>query len=76
MLGGERGSVQNTLIKYATEIGWDYISPADALRHRSVKTGFVFHGIFSHQMQTLNPDFMNPQLAEELIKRLERIPQI
>jgi type I restriction enzyme R subunit len=73
-LGGERGSVQNTLIEYATGIGWEYISPADALRFRNVKTGFVFREIFINQMQTLNPDFMNQQLAEELIKRLERVP--
>ena len=73
-LGGERSSVQNTLIEYATGIGWEYISPADALRLRSVKTGLVFREIFINQMQTLNPDFMNQQLAEELIKRLERVP--
>jgi type I restriction enzyme R subunit len=73
-LGGERGSVQNTLIAYATEIGWEYISSADALRLRSVKTGFVFREIFINQMQTLNPEFMNQQLAEELIKRLECVP--
>ncbi|NAS89251.1 deoxyribonuclease HsdR [ANME-1 cluster archaeon AG-394-G21] len=73
-LGGERSSVQNTLIAYATGIGWEYISPADALRFRNVKTGFVFREIFINQMQTLNPGFMNPQLAEELIKQLERIP--
>jgi type I restriction enzyme R subunit len=48
-LGGERGSVQNTIIEYATEIGWDYISSADALRLRSVKTGFVFREIFINQ---------------------------
>jgi type I restriction enzyme R subunit len=52
-LGGERGSVQNTLIAYATEIGWEYISPADALRFRNVKTGFVFREIFINQIQTL-----------------------
>jgi len=73
-LGGERSSVQNTLIEYATGIGWEYISPADALRVRNVKTGFVFREIFINQMQTLNPEFMNQQLAEELIKRLERVP--
>jgi type I restriction enzyme R subunit len=73
-LGGERGSVQNTLIEYATEIGWEYVSPADAMRLRSVKTGFVFREIFINQMQKLNPDFIEPQMADELIKRLERIP--
>ena len=73
-LGGERGSVQNPVIKYAMEIGWEYLSPEEALRLRGGTTGFVFKELFINQMQALNPDFMNQELAEELIKRLERIP--
>lgn len=89
-LGGERYSVQNPLIGYVREpsaeyvtpdgkkiflkLGWEYISPDEALRLRGGETGFVFKDVFIKQMQRLNPDFMNQQLAEELIKRLERIP--
>ena len=32
--GDERGDVQNPLIKYATNVGWEYISPDEALRLR------------------------------------------
>jgi type I restriction enzyme R subunit len=87
---GRRYSIQKPLIGYVrgpsaeyvtsegkkifANLGWDYVSPADALRLRGGTTGFVFKELFINQMQTLNPDFMNPQLAEELIKRLERIP--
>ena len=89
-LGGERYSVQKPLIGYVREpsaeyvtsegkkvfinLGWDYVSPDEALRLRGGTTGFVFKELFINQMQALNPDFMNLELAEELIKRLERIP--
>ena len=73
-LGGERGSVQNPVIKYARDIDWEYLSPEEALRLRGGTTGFVFKELFVNQMHALNPEFMNQELAEELIKRLERIP--
>ena len=89
-LGGERYSVQKPLIGYVREpsaeyvtsegkkvfinLGWGYVSPDEALRLRGGTTGFVFKELFINQMQALNPDFMNLELAEELIKRLERIP--
>lgn len=72
-LGGERASVQNPLITYATEIGWTYISLEDALTFRGGETGFVFKGTFISQLQKLN-DFLTPPLAEELIRKIEAIP--
>lgn len=53
MIGGERSAVQDPLIKYATEIGWKYVSQDEALRLRGGKTGFVFKEIFINQMQRL-----------------------
>jgi type I restriction enzyme R subunit len=73
LLGGERGAVQNPMIEYATEVGWEYISPDEALRLRGGKTGFVLRELFIDQMQRLNPEFMDHLLAEDLIKGLERI---
>lgn len=73
-LGGERGAVQNPLIKYAKEVGWKYVSSEDAVTLRGGETGLVFKEIFSEQMKRLNPDFMNDELCSELIKRLQRIP--
>ena len=89
-LGGEDYTVKKPLIGYVQEpsttytsasgekillsLGWNYISPEEALTQRGGETGIVFKGIFLSQMQKLNPDFMNQSLAEELIKRLEIIP--
>ncbi len=89
-LGGERYSVQKPLIGYVREpsaeytasdgkkafldLGWEYIGPDEALRLRGGKTGFVFRELFINQMQKLNPGYMDHLLAEELIKRIDRIP--
>ena len=89
-LGGEKHAVQNPLIGYVKEpragyvtssgervllnLGWEYVNPDEALKLRGGKTGFVFRELFINQMHKLNPDFMDETLAEELIKRLERIP--
>jgi len=89
-LGGEKGSVQNPLIGYVKEpsfeykatdgkkiqlkLGWDYVEPEEALKLRGGKPGLVFKEIFINQMLKLNPDFMTVEMAEELIKKLERIP--
>jgi len=74
LLGGERGAVQNPLIKYATEVGWEYIDRDEALRLRGGESGFIFKDIFINQMQRLNPDFMDHLLAEDVIKKLETVP--
>ncbi|MFZ3138117.1 MAG: HsdR family type I site-specific deoxyribonuclease [Thermodesulfovibrionales bacterium] len=72
-LGGERASVQNPLITYATEIGWTYITQEDALTLRGGETGFIFKETFISQLQKLN-DFITQPLAEDLIRKIEAIP--
>ena len=72
-LGTERGSVQNTLIKYACEVGWTYISPENAERFRGGRTGLIFRRVFEEQLKGLN-DFVNTVMIEDKIKELERLP--
>jgi len=88
-IGGERNSVQNPLINYVKEptaeyvtldgkkillnLGWEYVIPDESLRLRGGETGFVFKEIFINQMQKLNPEFMDHLMAEDLIRKLERI---
>ncbi len=72
-LGGERASVQNPLIKYSTEIGWTYVNRDNALNMRGGESGLIFKDTFISQMHELN-DFLNYELSEEVIKRLESIP--
>jgi len=89
-LGGERHAVQQPIIDYACEgatayktaegrrvvyeLGWEYVPREEALRMRGGETGLVFRDVFVSQMQKLNPGFVDHIAAEDLIKRLERIP--
>ena len=41
----ERSAVQNPMLKYAQEIGWEYVKPDDALALRGGDTGLYFSGI-------------------------------
>ena len=73
-LGGERSAVQNTLIQYACEIGWEYVKPEDAVRLRGGTTGLLFKDIFTERLVHLNAEFMDSIMVAELSKQLERLP--
>ena len=72
-LGAEKEAVQNPLISYATEMGWHYLPPDDALRLRGGKTGLILKELFINQIQRINSTFMDHLLAEELILKFEHI---
>ncbi len=73
-LGSEKGAVQKPLIKYAKEVGWEYVNPEEALIKRGGSTGLVFKDVFRDKITGLNKEFMSSEIAEELIKQIERIP--
>jgi type I restriction enzyme R subunit len=73
VLGGERSAVQNPLLRYAEEAGWERISPEEVLRLRGGKTRIFLHDVLVNQLQKLNPGVVDHQRAEEVIKRLGRI---
>ena len=73
VLGSERGSVQRPLIRYAEEVGWEYLPPEEALRLRRGETGVVLHEVLVHQLQRLNPGVVDLESAEELVRRLTTV---
>ena len=72
-LGGERAAVQNPIINYAVEIGWEKLSSDDALRLRGGEEGRILRDIFYEQVQLLNSDFMGNVFAEDLIKNIKNL---
>jgi type I restriction enzyme R subunit len=72
-LGNERVSVQNPLIQYATQVGWEQISQVEAERLRGGKSGLVFREVFSSQLAKLN-GFLAPVMIADKLKELERLP--
>lgn len=66
----ERSAVQDPMIKYAEEIGWQYVSPADALRLRSGDTGMYFTDVLRSQLLRLNPGVVDADRASEILRKL------
>ncbi len=66
----ERSTVQNPMFRYAEEIGWQYVSPADALKLRGDKTGLFFTDTLTEQLIRLNPGIVTPDRAAEIIRQL------
>lgn len=71
--GSERKAVQEKIIKYAHDISWEYLSPEEALIKRNGENNIILKEIFIDQFLKLNPK-IDHQHAEEIIKKLERIP--
>jgi len=66
----ERSAVQNPMLKYAGEIGWEYIRPEDALSLRSGDSGFYFTGILEAQLVRLNPGTVDASRTGDILRRL------
>jgi len=73
-LRSERQVVQKPLVRYATEVGWTYLSPDDALRLRRGETSPILWDTFIQKAQSLNPGTVDHLKAEEIASRLIRVP--
>ncbi len=67
----ERKTVQNPLLKYAVEVGWEYIECDKALDLRDGETGVLFKETLKGKLFTLN-DWMEEDIADEIVKDLEQ----
>ena len=73
-LSSEAGAVQYPLIKYATEVGWEQISQEEALRFRRGVTSPIFWDVFIDRVQALNPTTIDHNKAEDIAKKLIKVP--
>jgi len=73
-IGGERASVQNPMIRYAQEAGWEYLPADEPLRLRRGEGKALLHDVLVQQLQRLNPGIVDLVRAEQIIARLERMP--
>lgn len=69
----ERATVQDPLVKYASEIGWDYVEPEDALVLRQGAAGMFFYQVLRDRLIALNPSVVTAKNVEEVIKRMESV---
>jgi type I restriction enzyme R subunit len=66
----ERSAVQNPMLKYAEEIGWEYVRPEDSLGLRSGDAGLYFRGVLEAQLVRLNPDVLDISRTADILRRL------
>jgi type I restriction enzyme R subunit len=65
----ERQTVQNPILKYAVELGWEYIEPEKALDLRDGETGILFLEIFKSKLREFNP-WLDEEEVEAVIREL------
>lgn len=73
-LRSERQVVQQPLLRYATEVGWTYLTPDDALRLRRGETRPILWETFIQKAQSLNLGTVDHLKAEEIASRIIRVP--
>jgi len=66
----ERSAVQNPMLKYAQEIGWEYVRPSDALVFRDGDTGLYFTGILEAQLIRLNSRIVDLSRTPDILRRM------
>lgn len=72
-LSSEAAAAQYPMIRYATDVGWEYLSPEDTVRLRRGETGLLLHDTFIKQVQRLNRDVVDLDRAEDLASQVVRV---
>jgi len=72
-LGSERKAVQEKIIKYTADLGWEYLSPNEAITFRNGESNIILKETFINQILKLNPK-LEVEHAQEILTKLERIP--
>ncbi len=67
----ERDAVQNPMLRYAGEIGWECVSASQALQMRGGDiTKFYFAELLESQLLTLNRNLLNDDRCKEILRQL------
>ena len=66
----ERSAVQNPMLRYAQEIGWDHVEPEQALILRSGEAGLYFWDVLVTQLLRLNPGAVDASRLPDILRRL------
>lgn len=72
-LSSEAAAVQYPMVEYAGDVGWQYLSPHDAVRLRRGEAGPVLWDVLIAQLQRLNPDVVDLDRAEQIAKNLVKV---
>src|SRR5712691_5408641 len=69
----ERSSVQNPIIKYATQVGWTKVSQEEALSLRKGEGGQLFYDVLVERLKALNHGIVDDSNVGEIVKKIENV---
>jgi type I restriction enzyme R subunit len=72
-LGTESVTVQHPLTRYARDAGWTIVPQEQATTYRRGESGLFFYDLLKQKLQDLNPGVVTPELADEVIRKLESV---
>src|SRR5260370_19883318 len=73
-LASERATVQNPLVAYAAEIGWQHLQREMALTLRQGAGGTLLYSVLRDKLIALNPGVVTAESADQIIRRLPSLP--
>jgi type I restriction enzyme R subunit len=68
----ERKTVQNPILKYAIDIGWQYLKREEALDLRDGEMGIFFLPILKQKLKEFNPWLLDDEINSVIFELLER----
>ena len=70
-ISSERATVQEPLVRYASEIGWSRLPQEEALTLRGGESGTLLYPVLRRKLIELNPGIVSPENADAVIARIE-----
>lgn len=67
----ERATVQDPMVTYATEVGWEAVSQSEQLTLRTGEAGLFFYQVLRDKLMEFNPDVVIEANVAEVIRRIE-----
>ena len=69
----ERDAVQNPMLRYADEIGWECVSASEALQMRGGNVDLYFADLLETQLLKLNREILDEDRCKEILRQLDLI---
>lgn len=69
----EAGSVQSPMVKHAEEIGWEPLTPFEALTRRGDESSNLFRGVLERKILEFNP-WLSADAARSIVETLDALP--
>ena len=69
----ERSAVQEPILRYAAEIGWQRLSKEEALSLRGGESGTLLYPVLRRKLIELNPGLVSPENVDSIVGRIEGV---